>query len=152
MNDDPDDAVDPSADEAATTAEVLRLWEALELGQEPASLAYRVLTLLERFGRTSPGEVAHLLAVSSTSMSRLTAQLTQDGLVVSTPAPGDGRSKVISVTPAGKLLLDELRAERLTALVLFLPSASADSEAARDGVASLRDVLRRRLQDRREAD
>ncbi|MGW0034642.1 MarR family winged helix-turn-helix transcriptional regulator [Streptomyces sp. NPDC003314] len=146
MNDDPDQASGRSADEGAAAA-MLELWEELELRREPAGLAYRTLVLLEHLGRLTPGRLARLLSVPATSLSRVIAQLVRAGLVVSAPAPGDGRGKVVTATHAGRRLLAEMRAERL-AEPLPLVEEHAEDEAVRAGLDSLLAVLRRVLRDR----
>ncbi len=167
MNDEPDRASGPSdnesglldeesglpdedpglPDDAEAVAAMLQLWEDLELRREPASLAYRTLVLLEHFGRLPPGRLARLLSVPSTSLSRVTAKLTQAGLVVGAPAPGDGRVRIVTATPAGRLLLAEMRAERLAGPSPLLPDR-AEGEAVRAGLTGLRTALRLLLRDR----
>ncbi|MFE6462302.1 MarR family transcriptional regulator [Streptomyces cinereoruber] len=145
MNDDPDQTSGPSADEEATTA-MLELWENLELRREPAGLAHRILVLLEHFGRLSPGRLAQLLRVPATSLSRMTAKLAQAGLVTSAPAPGDGRGRIVTATRAGRQLLADMRAERLTEPSPLLPG-HAENEAVRAGLAGLLAALHRSLCD-----
>ncbi|MFE5513071.1 hypothetical protein ACFQ9J_21300 [Streptomyces sp. NPDC056529] len=126
------------------TAALLRLWENLEIRHDPVSLAYRVLTLLERFGPMPPGRAARLLSVSDTSISRLAAQMTQGGLMTSTAASSDGRGRVLAMAPAGHLLLGELRAERLETLMRHVPPGVLDVWAAKDALAASDDTSVRR--------
>ncbi|MFE8938022.1 MarR family transcriptional regulator [Streptomyces sp. NPDC007872] len=146
MNDDPDQASSPSADEEAAAA-MLELWEDLERRREPAGLAYRILVLLDHFGRLTPGRLAHLLSVPTTSLSRVTAKLAQTGLVASAPTPGDGRGRIVTATRAGRRLLAEMRAERLTEPSLLLPD-HAEDEAVRAGLVGLLAALQSSLRDR----
>ncbi|WP_051716342.1 MarR family transcriptional regulator [Streptomyces bikiniensis] len=145
MNDDPDQTSGPSADAEATAA-MLEWWEDLELRREPTGLAHRILVLLEHFGRLSPGGLARLLHIPTTSLSRMTAQLARAGLVTSAPAPGDGRGRIVTATPAGLQLLAELRAERLAEPSPLLPE-HAENEAVRAGLAGLLAALHKSLRD-----
>ncbi|MFJ5934055.1 MarR family transcriptional regulator [Streptomyces sp. NPDC093071] len=146
MNDDPDQASGLSADEEAAAA-MLELWEELELRREPVGLAYRTLVLLEQLGRLTPGRLARLLSVPAASLSRVTAKLAQAGLVVSAPAPGDGRGKIVTATRSGRRLLAEMRAERLAEPSPLL-AEHAEDEAVRAGLDGLLAALRRSLRDR----
>ncbi|MET9933346.1 MULTISPECIES: MarR family transcriptional regulator [unclassified Streptomyces] len=146
MDDDPDSTADLPAHEADASAALLRLWENLEIRHDPVSLVHRVLTLLERFGRMPPGRAARLLSVSDTSMSRLVAQMARGGLVTSTAASSDRRSRVLAMTQAGRLLLGELRAEHLETLMRHIPPGVIDSEAARDGLSAGDDTSARQPQ------
>ncbi|KOX28647.1 hypothetical protein ADL06_13680 [Streptomyces sp. NRRL F-6491] len=125
----------------------MELWEDLELRREPTGLAYRILVLLEHFGRLAPGRLAQLLSVPTTSLSRVTAQLAQAGLVASAPTPGDGRGRIVTATGAGRRLLAEMRAERLAEPSPLLPDHGED-EAVRAGLAGLLAALQRSLRDR----
>ncbi|MFB8101095.1 hypothetical protein ACFUJ0_05815 [Streptomyces sp. NPDC057242] len=136
MNDDPDSTADLPDREAEVIAALLRLWENLEIRHDPASLVYRLLTLLERSGPMPPGRAARLLSVPDTSISRLTARTARAGPVASTAASGDGRGRALAMTEAGRSLLGELRAERLETLMRHVVPGVLDVRAAEDPLAT----------------
>lgn len=67
---------------------------------------------LERHGPLTPGALAEQEQVQPPSMTRVLAALEERGLVVSEPHPGDGRQKLVRVTPAAAGMLDEDRRAR----------------------------------------
>lgn len=71
-----------------------------------------VLATLARRGPTSPSELAAEERVQPPSMTRIIDRLEEKGLVARAPAPGDGRSHLVSLTPAGRRLLSGVRGQR----------------------------------------
>lgn len=69
---------------------------------------------LERHGPLTPGQLAEREQVQPPSMTRVLAALEERGLVVSGPHPGDGRQKLVRVTPAAAAMLEEDRRARET--------------------------------------
>jgi DNA-binding MarR family transcriptional regulator len=71
-----------------------------------------VLSRLYRLGPASPSALAAAENVQPQSMTRALAVLTERGLVVREPHPTDRRQTVVSVTEAGRAVLDEDRSRR----------------------------------------
>ena len=57
-------------------------------------------------------EIAELIGVDQPRASRLTAELEQDGLVARTRDPADQRRHLITLTPAGRELVEQAAARR----------------------------------------
>ncbi|MFC4464862.1 MarR family winged helix-turn-helix transcriptional regulator [Streptomyces xiangluensis] len=78
----------------------------------PAGAA-AVLTLLERHGEMRMSRLAELLAIDMSVTSRHVAHVAERGWIVRSPDPGDKRSRILRLTPAGRDMLTEI-AERYT--------------------------------------
>jgi putative acetyltransferase len=65
---------------------------------------------LDQRGRLQVGELAELLQVDKSNVSRAAGELERDGLLESVPHDGDQRSKPLELTPAGRERLGELHA------------------------------------------
>ncbi|MEU3101210.1 MarR family winged helix-turn-helix transcriptional regulator [Streptomyces griseoflavus] len=76
-----------------------------------------VLTLLGRYGDLRMSRVAELLSVDLSVTSRHVAHLAERGWIERSPDPADKRSRILRLTPAGRIRLDELfrRTTRLLA-------------------------------------
>ncbi|MEU4494886.1 MarR family transcriptional regulator [Streptomyces sp. NPDC023998] len=72
----------------------------------PGSAA--VLTLLDRHGEMRMSRLAELLAVDMSVTSRHVAHVAERGWIERLPDPGDRRSRILRLTPAGLDMLDEL--------------------------------------------
>lgn len=72
-----------------------------------------VLALLHRNGQMRLSALAELLAVDMSVTSRHVAHAAERGWVERCPDPGDRRSRILRLTPAGKTMIDEL-AQRTT--------------------------------------
>lgn len=149
MTDDSRRPSGPSPHDAVVIHAILRLWESLELRQEPAGLSFRALSVLERSGPVPAAALAGPLGVPNTSLSRLGVQLVQAGLVTRTPPPQDGRGRVLALTGAARARLADLTAERAAALTAHLPPARTDAGPVLAGFGVLRTALPRLLEDRR---
>ena len=64
----------------------------------------------------SIGTVAATLAIDPSTASRLVDQRVTEGLLSRSPDPDDRRRLVLTLTPAGRAMLDELAASRTTML------------------------------------
>jgi DNA-binding MarR family transcriptional regulator len=117
-----------SADqELATTLRMAIARSARRLRQEAGSdlspSLSAALATVERFGPLTPTELAARERVQRPTITRVVCRLEETGLVVRAPDPADGRSALITVTPAGRAVLAEIRtrkdaflSERLEAL------------------------------------
>ena len=81
------------------------------------------LATIERHGPLTPSELAARERVQRPTVTRLVCRLEEEGLVTRAADPTDGRSALISITPAGAALLAAVRtrkdaflSERLEAL------------------------------------
>ncbi|MGW1490584.1 MarR family winged helix-turn-helix transcriptional regulator [Streptomyces sp. NPDC002402] len=67
-----------------------------------------VLTLLDRHGEMRMSRLAELLAVDMSVTSRHVAHAAERDWIERLPDPGDKRSRILRLTPAGLDMLDEL--------------------------------------------
>ncbi|WP_328674510.1 MarR family transcriptional regulator [Streptomyces sp. NBC_00322] len=67
-----------------------------------------VLTLLDRHGEMRMSRLAELLAVDMSVTSRHVAHAAERDWIERLPDPGDKRSRILRLTPAGLVMLDEL--------------------------------------------
>ncbi|MFI1394638.1 MarR family winged helix-turn-helix transcriptional regulator [Streptomyces sp. NPDC020681] len=67
-----------------------------------------VLTLLDRNGEMRISRLAELLSVDMSVTSRHVAHAAERGWIERLPDPGDKRSRILRLTPAGLDMLDEL--------------------------------------------
>jgi len=100
-----------------------RLRQESGTGLSPSLTA--ALATVERHGPLTPSELAARERVRRPSITRIAARLEELGLVARAADPGDRRSSLISVTPAGRELLaasatrkDAFLSQRLEALGL----------------------------------
>ena len=70
--------------------------------------AVAVLALLDRHGVMRMSRLAELLAVDMSVTSRHVAHVAGRGWIERLPDPADKRSRILSLTPAGRTRLDEL--------------------------------------------
>ncbi|MDA4087577.1 Rv0880 family HTH-type transcriptional regulator [Mycolicibacterium hassiacum] len=76
----------------------------------PVSLSQlSALATLEKEGAMTPGMLAERERVRPPSMTRVIASLCELGFVERTAHPDDGRQVLVSVSPAGKLLIEAER-------------------------------------------
>lgn len=73
---------------------------------------YQVLHKLAETGPSRAKELAPLLGLDSSTLSRHLSQLTTAGLVERASDPDDGRASVVSVSTHGAAILTELRRTR----------------------------------------
>lgn len=67
-----------------------------------------VLALLGRHGDMRMSRLAELLSVDMSVTSRHVAHLAERGWIERSPDPADKRSRILHLTPAGRIQLDEL--------------------------------------------
>ncbi|MFF4228670.1 MarR family winged helix-turn-helix transcriptional regulator [Streptomyces sp. NPDC001820] len=67
-----------------------------------------VLSLLDRHGGMRMSRLAELLAVDMSVTSRHVAHAAERGWIERSPDPGDKRSRILRLTPAGLGMLDQL--------------------------------------------
>lgn len=142
--------------EAARTAAAARLrllvgrLSRLMRQQHPGGLTPTQLSTLVSVESRAPVRLSALAAiedVSAPSMTRLVTSIEEAGLVSRECDPDDGRSTLISLTPAGQARLDALRRERTTVLVERIDRLDPDSFAR---LAHALPVLERLLENDRD--
>ena len=86
------------------------------------------LARLDRGGPATPGALAKLEQISPQSMGATLAALEARGLVERRPDPGDGRRAVMSVTDAGRQVLQDKRTARTQQLAQALSASFTPAE------------------------
>jgi DNA-binding MarR family transcriptional regulator len=108
-------------------------------GVPPAQLS--ALSVLVFAGPLSVGQLAEAEQVRSPTMTRIVSGLSTAGLVTRGPHPGDGRSTLVSATPAGRELLLAGRRRRLAVLEERVGALTpAEREALAGALAALETV------------
>jgi DNA-binding MarR family transcriptional regulator len=64
------------------------------------------LAALDRLGPLTVGELAAAIGITQPGVTRSVARLAGLGLVAARPAAGDQRQRIVSLTPAGRRLVD----------------------------------------------
>jgi DNA-binding MarR family transcriptional regulator len=110
---------DPSEADVGLTEEATRLRLAvgrlqrrirIDSGDSPLQLA--ALATTELHGPLRLSELAKREAVTAPTMSRVLAALGEQGLIVRTPDPQDGRGVLVTVSEVGRARLAEIRTHR----------------------------------------
>lgn len=101
--------------------------------------AAAVLTVLDRHGEMRLSRLAELMAIDISVTSRHVTHVAERGWIEREADPGDGRCRILRLTPAGRTLLTELAARYTAALESALASWSAqDVDALNTLLARLR--------------
>jgi DNA-binding MarR family transcriptional regulator len=87
------------------------------------------LATLERHGAMSPGDLAEHEKVQPPSMTRVIAALVDWGLVTRAPHPTDRRQVILTVTPAGRSLVQKVRRRKEAWLARRLAELSPQERA-----------------------
>jgi DNA-binding MarR family transcriptional regulator len=87
-----------------------------------------VLSLLDRTGPATSSDLAKLDRISPQSMGATIAALEQRGLVVRQRDPGDGRRIVLSVSEAGRQVVNDRRSARTELIAVALRGGFSDAE------------------------
>lgn len=98
---------------------------------------WRVLSVLRAYGTLSVSAIVESTLMEQPTVSRVVAQLEQEGRVVRSPAEADSRVTEVSLTPAG-----------LEAFNAIVPAALRHQEMALQGlskkeIATLMDILKK---------
>jgi DNA-binding MarR family transcriptional regulator len=88
------------------------------------------LARLDRGGPATPGALAKLEQISPQSMGATLGALEARGLVERRPDPGDGRRAVMSLTEAGRQVLQDKRTARTGQLAKALSAGFTPAELA----------------------
>ena len=115
-----------------------------EAGAELSPSQTAALATIERHGPLTPSELAVRERVQRPTVTRVVARLEADGLVERAADPADGRSCLVSVSDAGRELLEAVRTRKDAYLARRLESLDDDDRAALDRAAA---VLERMLEE-----
>jgi DNA-binding MarR family transcriptional regulator len=110
-----------------------RLRQEAGTGLSPALAA--ALSTVERYGPLTPSEVATRERIQRPTVTRVLGRLEDAGLVARTRDPQDGRSSLVSITPAGSQLLAELRSRKTAFLARRLERLGAEDRATLERAA-----------------
>jgi DNA-binding MarR family transcriptional regulator len=102
---------------------------------------FSTLAALERHGPQRIGELARAERVSAPVMTRIVAVLHERGLVERRASPEDGRAVRVTIAPAGRALVAEVRAERAASVVELLERVDAGQRAALEGAVGALEAL-----------
>ena len=108
----------------------------------PGGLMLSHFTVLNHFarrgGEQSPAELARAFQVTKGAMTNTVRRLEGRGLVAVRPDPGDGRAKLVSLTPAGRAARDDA----IAAIAPIIAQLAARFATARfnEALPFLRDV------------
>jgi len=128
----------------AITRTSRRLRQEAGTGLSPTLTA--ALATVDRHGPLTPSELAARERVQRPTATRLVARLEELGHVQRAADPLDRRSSLLSVTPEGRALLDELRGRKTAYLAHRLEQLDPEERAALDRAAA---ILERLLEDDR---
>lgn len=104
---------------------------------------FDVLATVERHpDGVTMGELSQSLLVSNGNVTALVRQLEQDGLVSTSPSPGDRRVLIVALTDMGGALFSELAAAHHEWIEAMFGKMSADEKKALFGLlARLKDSI-----------
>jgi DNA-binding MarR family transcriptional regulator len=104
------------------------------------------LASIDHHGPLTPSELADRERIQRPTVTRLLVRLEAAGLIARAADPADGRSSLITVTPAGRDLLRELRLRKDAFLARRLEQLDAEERATLDRAAA---ILERLLEEER---
>jgi DNA-binding MarR family transcriptional regulator len=130
-------ATDMTLTDSASRLRMAIVRTARRLRQEAAGAADSLtptaaaaLATVERHGPLTPSELAEIERVKRPTATRTLRGLSEAGLVARAPDPLDGRSALLSITPAGRDRLRRLRGRKnayLARRMRDLPAADLDT-------------------------
>ncbi len=99
------------------------------------------LASIEGRGPVTPSELANCERVQRPTITRVLTRLTELGLIERAADPADGRSTLVSITPSGRALLNELRTGRDAFLADRLSKLSPEDRAVLDRASAVLESL-----------
>jgi DNA-binding MarR family transcriptional regulator len=123
----------------AVTRTARRLRQEAPAGLTPSQGA--ALSTVEQYGPLTPSELAQRERVQRPTVARMLASLEERGLVQRAADPGDRRSALISLTPAGRALLDDVRTRKAAYLANRLEELNDEERATLDRAAAILERL-----------
>jgi DNA-binding MarR family transcriptional regulator len=131
------DSPDLSQSLRAGVMRLARRLRAEKADHELSDSQFVVLALLLRDGPTSPSRLAEIERVTAPSMNRTVNCLVEAGYAERSPAPDDGRRVTVSITDAGRTVVQETRRQRNAWLSLRLGELTAAERATLGEAAAL---------------
>ena len=104
------------------------------------------LATIDTHGPLTPSELASRERVQRPTATRLVARLEELGVLQRAADPTDRRSSLLSVTPEGHALMEEMRGRKTAYLAHRIEKLDAEERAALDRAAA---ILERLLEDDR---
>jgi DNA-binding MarR family transcriptional regulator len=101
-----------------------------EAGTDLGPSQVAALATIDRHGPLAPSELADRERIKRPTVTRILAALAEAGLVERIRDPADGRSAIVSATPAGRALLKRLRQRKTAYLATRLRELPAEDLAA----------------------
>jgi DNA-binding MarR family transcriptional regulator len=117
-----------------------------EAGTDLSPSLAAALATIERHGPLTPSGLAETERVRRPTATRMVARLEEEGLVLRTTDPGDGRVSLVSTSPAGSALLKKIRGRKNAYLARRLRELSDDEAADLERAAA---ILERLLEEER---
>ncbi len=108
-----------------------------EAGTDLSPSLTAALATIERHGPLTPTELAARERVQRPTVTRVACRLEERGLVTRAPDPADGRSALITVTPAGRALLHEIRTRKDAFLSQRVEALTPQDRATLERAAAL---------------
>ncbi len=112
-----------------------------EAGTDLSPSQTAALATIDCHGPLTPSELASLERVQRPTATRIVARLEQAGLVERAADPADGRSFLVSATPAGLALLQRLRTRKNAYLARRLRGLDPEDVAALARAAAILERL-----------
>lgn len=112
-----------------------------EAGGELSPTQSAALATIDRHGPLTPSELADRERIRRPTATRLIAALEAAGLVDRTRDPGDGRSFLVSLSPAGRELLARVRTRKNAYLSRRLRDLSPEERATLDRASAILERL-----------
>ena len=103
----------------------------------------RLMSLLDELGPSTVGALAAADRCSQPTMTGLVNGLVEKGWVRRDPHPDDARASLVTITPAGQDLLDEVRRRNAALVAERIAAAGRSTEDLATAVAVLSDLLDR---------
>src|SRR5919199_4647118 len=108
-----------------------------EAGAELSPSQSAALATIARHGPLTPSELATRERVQRPTITRVLARLEEAGLVDRAADPADGRSSLVSTSPAGRALIDAARTRKDAFLARRLEWLDPEDRATLDRAAEL---------------
>ena len=108
-----------------------------EAGTDLSPSLNAALATIEHHGPLTPSELATRERVQRPTITRVVCRLEESGLVTRAADPADGRSSLITVTPAGSALLEAGRTRKDAFLSERLDALSPEDRATLERAAAL---------------
>ncbi len=136
-------AAAPDIDAARLRVAVLRLSRRLRK-HELAGLTPSQLSTLSCVGKTGPvrlGDLAAAERIAPSTLTRLVSVLEDRGYLLRQPAPDDARAFLVTVTPAGREVLERIREEATSLLADILTTLPPEQLLALDAALPALELL-----------